>query len=238
MRVSMDFEKIKAEVKTLLGRDNTGHGFDHVEKVYRNAMKLCNTISEADKDVVGLAALLHDCDDYKLFGDEGAGKLPNACRIMTDCGVSASFQDKVCAAIGDVGYSKRLNGNMPVTAEGRIVSDADMLEAMGATGIIRCMAYALARCTQYGTPLFDAEVRPEPDMSAEEYKKPDRRSDNFINHFFEKMLKLRNMMFTAAGRREAEIRHNFMVAFLREFFREQNCDNWLEYLENYEKHNL
>ena len=235
MRVFMDFEKIKAEVKTLLGRDNTGHGFDHVEKVYRNAMKLCNTMPEIDREVVGLAALLHDCDDYKLFGDEGAGKLPNARRIMTDCSVSATFQDKVCAAIGDVGYSKRLNGNMPVTAEGRIVSDADMLEAMGATGIIRCMAYALARCTQYGTPLFDAEVWPEPDMSAEEYKKPDRRSDNFINHFFEKMLKLKNLLLTEAGKAEGEKRHEFMVAFLRRFFDEYDAADWQEYLDAYMK---
>ena len=74
-------------------------------------------------------------------------------------------------------------------------------------------------------------------MSAEEYKKPNRLSDNFINHYFEKMLKLKNMMFTETGKKEALIRHKFMVEFLTQFFREQNLENWLEYLNKFEKQN-
>lgn len=231
----MDFDKIAAEVRQLLENDNTGHGFEHIEKVYRNTMKLCDAMPEADREVAGLAALLHDCDDYKLFGEECARSLSNAGRIMRDCGVDDETRRKVCAAIGDVGYSKRLKGAVPGTPEGRIVSDADMLEAMGATGVIRCLAYALARCTEHGTPLFDARVWPEPDMSAEEYKRPNRRSDNFINHFFEKLLKLKGLLLTEAGKAEGEKRHNFMVVFLRQFFDEYQAADWQDYLDGYLK---
>lgn len=231
----MNFAKIAAKVKNLLDGDNTGHGIEHVEKVYRNAMKLCDGTPEADREVAGLAALLHDCDDYKLFGEDCARNLTNSRRIMDECGINEEIQRKVCAAIGSIGYSKRLKGIKPESLEGRIVSDADMLEAMGTTGIIRCMTYALARCNGHGTPLFDAGVWPEPDLSAEEYKKPNRRSDNFINHFFEKLLKLKNLLLTEAGQAEGKKRHDFMVAFLRRFFDEYDAADWQKYLDDYLK---
>ena len=68
----------------------------------------------------------------------------------------------------------------------------------------------------------------------EEYKKFNRKSDNFINHFFEKMLKIKDLMLTDAGKKEAQIRHQFMLDFLYEFFRENDCPEWGEYLKNYE----
>jgi len=124
-----------------------------------------------------------------------------------------------------------LKGIRPTSSEGKIVSDADMLDAIGANGIVRCMAFALARCE---TPIFDSEIWPETEMSAEEYKKPNRKSDNFINHFFEKLLKLKNMMLTNAGKEEALKRHKLMVDFLEGYFRENNLQKWLQYLYDYE----
>lgn len=231
------FEKLKQEVSALMAGNNDGHGFDHAESVCRLALQLAKS-EAADENIVALASWLHDVDDYKLFGEESAQNLTNARRIMSDCGVLPAMQEHVCRIISTMGYSKALKGIRPQTLEGQIVSDADMLEAMGAQGLVRCLVYALEHCNGCTDKLFDEHVYPELNLTSEEYKQPNRTSDNFINHFFEKMLKLRNMMFTAAGRREAELRHNFMVAFLREFFRERNCNNWLEYLENYEKHNL
>jgi uncharacterized protein len=77
---------------------------------------------------------------------------------------------------------------------------------------VRCLAYALDKCDRV---IFDKDIFPEFDLSSEEYKKPNRKSDNFINHFFEKLLKLKGLMLTKAGKKEAEQRHNIMVAFLR-----------------------
>lgn len=226
-------EKIKTDVRQLLAQDKSGHGYDHVERVYGIAMKLAES-EKADRQITALAALLHDADDYKLFGEESAKNLTNARRIMAQNGVEESVAAAVCEIIRTMGYSKSLKGIRPQTLEGRIVSDADMLEATGAAGLVRCLAYALEKCHSGSNQIFDENIWPQLNLSAEEYKKPNRRSDNFINHFFEKMLKLRSMMFTEAGRREADIRHRFMVDFLREFFREHDCPAWIEFLERYE----
>ena len=223
-------KSVEQKVRELMAGDNTGHSFDHIERVYHTAIDLCNQ-EDADIEVVALAALLHDVDDYKLFGQECADKLTNAKKIMNECNVAPEVQQQVCLVIANMGYSKALKRIRPRTIEGKIVSDADMLDAIGANGIVRCMAFALARCE---TPIFNAEIWPEPDMSAEEYKRPNRKSDNFINHFFEKMLKLKNMMLTESGSKEALKRHKIMVDFLEAFFRENNLPQWQAYLYDYE----
>lgn len=218
------------DVKKLMAGDDTGHGFEHIQRVYDITLDLC-AAEQADTEIAGLAALLHDVDDYKLFGQEAADNLTNARQIMQKNHVAADVQDKVCTIISQMGYSKALQGIRPQTPEGKVVSDADMLDAVGACGIVRCLTYALARCE---TVVFDRNVFPELNLTAAEYKMPNRKSDNFINHFFEKMLKLKDMMLTSAGRREAVLRHKIMVDFLRAFFREQKLDAWLDYLDNYE----
>lgn len=226
-------EKVIKAVKKLLSKDDTGHGFEHVEQVYKNAMKICDTEKEADRKIVALAALLHDCDDYKLFGNECAANLTNSRKIMADAKIGKRMQKKVCDILSTIGYSKRMSGIMPQTLEAQIVSDADMLEAMGAIGVIRCLTFALARCNKYGTPLFDKNVWPVTNMSAEEYKEKDRRSDNFINHFFEKMFKLYGLLLTPTGKKEGTRRYEFMIIFLEQFFEEHGCADWKAYLKNY-----
>lgn len=226
-------KKVKNDVRVLMSRDNSGHGFDHVERVYRIAVKMAEEES-ANMEIVALAALLHDTDDYKLFGEESAQNLTNAKKIMRQNNVGEETSSRVCEIIRTMGYSKALKGIRPQTLEGQIVSDADMLEAIGAMGLVRCLAYALDKCHSGTNQIFDEKIWPEINLSGEEYKKPNRVSDNFVNHFFEKMLKLKTMMFTKSGRKEAEIRHRFMVDFLYEFFRENNAGEWIEYLKNFE----
>ncbi|MBQ7285428.1 MAG: HD domain-containing protein [Alphaproteobacteria bacterium] len=226
----MNFDLIKEKVISLLVQDNTGHGFEHVERVCKTALRLAMQ-ENADVEIVALAALLHDVDDYKLFGAEYAENLTNARTIMREANVSAEKQAQICDIIANMGYNKALKGVRPQTLEGKVVSDADMLDAIGAMGTIRCLAYALARCD---TPIFAPNIWPEINLSAEEYKKPNRSSDNFVNHFFEKLLKLKNMMMTEAGYAEAKKRHDFMLFFLRQFFEEQGCSEWIDYLEQYE----
>ena len=227
----MDLDLVVRKVRELLDNDKTGHGFDHVERVWQTALKLCKEQS-VDKDVVALAALLHDVDDYKLFGQEYADNLYNAVKIMKEAGVALEKQEKVIKIIKNMGYSKALKGIRPSSSEGRIVSDADMLDAIGAIGIVRTLAYALARCE---TVVFDKDIWPELNLSAEEYKKAGRRSDNFVNHFFEKLLKIKDMMLTKEGYAEAEKRHQLMVDFLYGFFDEQGLDDWNAFLSDFEK---
>lgn len=224
---------VLADVRQLLNGDKSGHGADHVERVYALAMKL-SANENVNQEVIALAALLHDVDDYKLFGEENAKNLTNAKKIMQQNGVNEEISGLVCDIISHMGYSKCLQGIRPQTQEGKIVSDADMLEAIGAMGTVRCLAYALDKCHSGTDQIFDRNIWPEVNLSAEEYKKANRKSDNFINHFFEKMLKLKDLMMTKAGQKEAQIRHQFMLDFLYEFFRENDCPEWIEYLKNYE----
>ena len=147
-------EKIKTDVRQLLAQDKSGHGYDHVERVYGIAMKLAES-EKADRQITALAALLHDADDYKLLGVESAKNLTNARRIMAQNGVEESVAAAVCEIIRTMGYSKSLKGIRPQTLEGRIVSDADMLEATGAAGLVRCLAYALEKCHSGSNQIFD-----------------------------------------------------------------------------------
>ena len=221
------------DVRTVMAGDSTGHDIEHVKRVYDVAMMITQQ-EKCDAKVVGLAALLHDVDDYKLFGQESADNLLNARKIMQKNNVSQVIQERVCNIIRNMGYSNAIKGIRPDCIEGKIVSDADMLDAIGACGVVRCLTYAIARCE---TVVFDKDVFPVIDMSSDEYKQPNRKSDNFVNHFFEKLLKLKNMMFTDYAKKEAEVRHKIMVDFLKAFFREQNLSEWLDYLCNYENQN-
>ncbi|MCL2673128.1 MAG: HD domain-containing protein [Alphaproteobacteria bacterium] len=221
-------EKVKACVKSLLSGEKSGHGEDHALRVCDIAARLCQG-QEADEKVVALAALLHDCDDYKVFGQECADNLTNAVKIMDQCGVEPSCREKVLDIIRNMGYSKLLQGIRPATVEGEIVSDADMLEGLGAIGIIRTL-----RVKFYNNePVFDRDVWPDINITQEKYK----RKSFYINHFFEKLLRLKNLMFTEAGKAEAAKRHETTVIFLRAFFQEQNLPDWLDYLEEFLENN-
>ena len=231
----INWDVLKEKVKNQMNFDSCGHGFDHVERVCNIAQKLMQSTNDIDKEIVALAALLHDADDYKLFGQEASDNLTNAKRIMQECGVDEDIKQKVCDIISNMGYSKLLAGIRPKTKEGMIVSDADMLDATGVNGIIRTLNYAFSRCQKYGTPVFDKNEWPETELSAERYKSRDRKSDNCINHFFEKTLRLGNLMMTDEGRQMAKIRLKRMVEFLYGYFDENDVPEWSRYLENYLK---
>lgn len=223
-------EKIRAEVQTIMGGDDDGHGFEHVSRVYDLAMDIGKK-ENADLEIVALAALLHDVDDYKLVGQAAAECLPNAKRIMQEHKVDALVQKKVCDVIDNMGYSKALKGIRPQTIEGKVVSDADMLDTLGATGVIRITAYTVTRKEKHD--IFEKDIFPCLNLSSEEYKIKGRKGDNMVNHYFEKIFKLKYMMMTDSVRIEANSRHKIMVDFFYAFFRENNCPEWIEYLRNY-----
>ena len=133
-------EDVKKEVQNILSKDRTAHGYYHAMKVCNMAVDFAKN-TDADLEVVRLAALLHDVDDYKFFGKEYSEGLLNAKMIMNKVGVSKQKQDLVCDILSNMGYSKLLEGYRPTTIEGQLVSDADMLESNGANAIVKTLTF-------------------------------------------------------------------------------------------------
>lgn len=218
-------EDIKGQVYKLLEEDNSGHGMEHINRVLHLSLKFAEK-EGANKEVVSLIALLHDVDDYKLFGMDNAENLTNAKRIMRECNVDESIKEQVCFALNNIGYSKRLKGQCPTTLEGKIVSDADMCDILGANGILRVYMYH----TKNKSPFFDKNIFPIENMTSEKYKKC---ADTGVCHMFEKILKLKDLMLTESGKEEAKSRHKITVDFLYHLFDEENVPEWTKYLDNY-----
>lgn len=221
-------EQVKEKVNELLNKDNSGHGMEHINRVLDLSLKFAE--KEAGNEIiVSLIALLHDVDDYKLFGMDNAENLTNAKRIMRECNVDESTQEQVCFTLNNIGYSKRLKGCIPTTLEGKIVSDADMCDALGANGIIRVYTYSMKN----GKPFFNKNIFPIEDMTAEKYTS--KCADSSVCHLFEKILKLKDLMLTESGKEEAKNRHQIIVDFLYHLFDEEKVPEWTDYLKKYTK---
>ena len=223
-------EYIKKAVSELLGADASGHDDDHVFRVYHTAMSFCNEIPEANRDLVAAAALLHDCDDYKLFGEESARLLTNTRRILAGSGFDQAFADKCIEIVKTIGYSKRLSRIAPDCIEGKIVSDADMADASGIIGVIRCIEYRAYR-SNGEEPFFDPAYLPIK-MDAEQYKKITYCP--IVNHFFDKLFRLRDLALTEPGRQCLCEKHKTIVNFLKAYFDEVDAPQvWKDLLAEY-----
>ncbi|MBO7560904.1 HD domain-containing protein [Candidatus Saccharibacteria bacterium] len=224
-------QKVREKVIELLGGEKSGHDYEHIERVAKLAVDFAKVEKDSGDDVnievVILTALLHDVDDYKIFGQESADNLLNAHRIMDECGIDKTVQEWVCANIHEIGYRKRLKGISPVSLEGMIVSDADMCDAMGTPGILRTHAY----CIDRGYRFFNKDVLPVDEIDGETYST--ENDSHGVTHFFEKLLRLRGYMLTRPGKEEAAKRHQIMVDFLENLFRENDATEWMELLDRY-----
>ena len=184
----MDNELITAAityVKDLFEGNSDGHGFDHTMRVYNNAMEIAREES-CDTQIVALAALLHDADDHKLFDTVDNA---NARAFLAGHDIDGETVEAVISAVNSVSFSKNRD-KKPESIEGRIVQDADRLDALGAIGIARTFSYG---------------------------GKHGRSMEDSILHFHEKLLLLKDMMNTATAVKLAEKRHDFMVEFLKEW---------------------
>lgn len=206
-------EKTIAFVKLSLEGETTGHDWWHIYRVWQNALRIGQE-EGADLFVVQLAALLHDISDYKLNGgDEELGP-----RLAMDWLSGIGVDPGIVRPVGKIIHEVTFRGAdtpafPPASLEGRVVQDADRLDALGAVGIARAFAYGGSK----GRPIYDPAVEPARHSSFEEYK---RNLSPTINHFYEKLLLLSERMNTETGRRIAQERHRYMEAFLEQFFRE------------------
>ncbi len=144
---------------------------------------------------------------------------------MKSVNVSIEVQNKVCTSLKCIGYSKRLKGLVAETIEGKVVSDADMCDALGAVGILRVHHFGL----KINRPFFQKDVFPIDNTS---YNYHMEKTASTINFIFEVLLKYKNLMLTNTGIDEALERHKIIVDFLYHFFREENVPEWIKYLDN------
>lgn len=201
---AMDF------VRGIFEGDFGGHDYLHTLRVYNTAVMLAQC-EGADVSVVGLAALLHDVDDKKLSPETSEGKL-RAVGFLRENGVKEEKISWICRIIGEVSFSQN-RGAKPETLESQCVQDADRLDALGAIGIARTFAFGGSK----GRPVYSQEFLESKASGNEDVK---GKGESSLEHFYDKLLLLKDMMNTSTAKSMAEKRHKFMEAFLKEFYEE------------------
>ena len=204
-------QKTADYIKQEFSNDSSGHDWWHIYRVWKNAITICEH-EKADSFIVQLAALLHDLDDWK-FNDSGDETPLRAKAWLDSFFLDVSITDAVCRIITHISFKGAGVVNKMDSLEGFIVQDADRLDAIGAIGIARAFAYGGYK----NRPLYEPGTLPQMHASFEEYK--NSKSDT-INHFYEKLLLLKDMMNTPTAKRIAEQRHEVMVQFLSQFMDE------------------
>ena len=203
-------EEAVAYVKNIFREDHSGHDAFHTLRVYKMATRIARQ-EDADLTVVQLAALLHDVDDIKLSPETAANK-DRAVAFLREHGVSEDKIKTICGIIDDVSF-RGTDSVTPATVEGQCVQDADRLDAIGAIGIARAFAYG----GSHHRIMHDPDVEPKLHMTEEEYR---RHEATTVNHFYEKLFLLRDMMNTATAKEIARQREDYMRAYISEFLDE------------------
>ena len=199
-------------VRALFISESSGHDWYHIERVWHMARRLAASTT-ANLTIVELAALLHDIADWK-FHDRDLEAGPRAARAwLAAQSAPEAIIVPVCAIIATLSFKGAGVATPMATLEGQIVQDADRLDALGAIGIARAFAYGGHK----GRAIYDPERPPHSHADFAAYAADEGTT---INHFYEKLLLLKDRMQTPAGRAIAEERHAIMEQFLAEFFRE------------------
>ncbi|WP_066061228.1 HD domain-containing protein [Neobacillus soli] len=204
-------EQTKVYVRNELGEDATGHDWFHVDRVRRNALHICQEEKIGEPFIIEMAALLHDIPDEKLneSAEKGKEKLASFFQRIT---LPDEAKNHIIQIIESISYKGGRKTELK-TVEAKIVQDADRLDAIGAIGIARAFAYGGKK----GQLIYDPNIAIRAEMSLDEYRKGKSTS---IHHFYEKLLKLKDLMNTEAARKMAESRQQMMVVFLEQFYQE------------------
>lgn len=199
-------------VKKTLENAEAGHDWFHIERVYKTALNI-NEVENGNPLIVALAALLHDIADPKFNnGNEEIG--PNIAEtFLKSIVVDPEIIAQVKLIIQNMSFKNSFDGGGFSSKEMEIVQDADRLDAIGAIGIARAFTYGGFK----NRVLYDPTIKPEQHLSKESYKNTTAPT---INHFYEKLLLLKDMMNTATGKAFAQERHNFMLLYLNHFYKE------------------
>lgn len=209
---------VKQFSQSKMGDDETGHGFDHIQRVVGLADRLVRRYPEADRLLTVTAAYLHDVIDEKLVADTdlASGEVRY---FLTQQGFTTDQVDTIFLIMDNMSYHKTLDGTAkPLPLEGKIVQDADRLDAIGAIGISRAIYFG----GHFGEKIYDPAVQPRTKMTHAEYR--NLNNETIINHFYEKLLTLKDLMNTSAAKELAEHRQQVMLDFLAEYKAEWNAE--------------
>lgn len=206
-------ENTKNFVKDKLYGEGSGHDWYHIERVYNTANLLCRE-ENADEFIVSMTALLHDIDDWK-FSIQNDTNTTITEDFLKSLEVDEESIDKIVEIIKTISYKGGIVDSTQKTIEGMIVQDADRLDAIGAIGIARAFAYGGNKNRQ----IYDPNIDPIKFTSLDQVK---NENNHTINHFYEKLLKLKDLMNTETAKDIANKRHKFMETFLEEFYYEWN----------------
>ncbi len=205
---------IEDHVESLFENEGTGHDWYHIDRVRRNALHIQEK-EGGDREIVEIAALLHDISDYKFNGgdDEKGGVVTR--EILKSHNYPADRIQLVVDIVNNVSFKGANTETNHMSLEGQIVQDADRLDAIGAIGIARTFAYG----GNVEQPIYDPKIDPSLHQTFEEYA---NSRTSTINHFYEKLLLLKDRMNTKTGIELASERHQVMETFLRSFYEEWN----------------
>ncbi|MFC5733025.1 HD domain-containing protein [Cytobacillus gottheilii] len=211
-------EKTELFVQQVMQEDCTGHDWYHVNRVRDTAKYIHKQEKLGDLFIIEMSALLHDVADEKLNKSKEAGeKKLNS--FLQELSLPSETSEEIINVIAGISY-KGGNNHRTLTIEAKIVQDADRLDALGAVGIARTFAYGGSK----NLPIYDPALTVRNEMTVEEYRQGKSSS---INHFYEKLLKLKERLNTQSAIKIADDRHHFMETFLQQFFNE-----WNGYYEN------
>ncbi|SCJ22278.1 putative hydrolase [uncultured Clostridium sp.] len=202
-------EETKKFVKSKLFGEGSGHDWYHIERVY-NMAKFIGEKEKADSFIVEMTALLHDIDDWKFSDDNEVVEV-----FLNSIKVDKKDIDIIINIIKTMSYKGGVVDSTQDTIEGKVVQDADRLDAIGAIGIARAFSYGGNK----NRIIYDPDIKPIKFNDLDEVK---NAKNHTINHFYEKLLKLRDLMNTETARLIANKRHKFMEEYLNEFYYEWN----------------
>lgn len=206
-------KEVKNHVKELFKNEPTGHDWWHIFRTWKMS-KIIREKEGGDLFVIELAALLHDIADWKFNEEEGAGS-KEARILLNKLNVEKEVIDQVCHIVDNVSFKGAMVANGIKTKEGKIVQDADRLDVIGAIGIARVFSYYGFK----GVGIYNPSIKPKEHKSFYEYK---NRKTTAINHFYEKVILLKNRLNTKTAKEIAHKRHLFLEKYLDQFFEEWN----------------
>jgi len=207
-------DQLIEELKVEFADESTGHDWFHIERVWKNA-KLISKAEGGDLFVIELAALLHDIADHKFVENADEQAEFRIRTMLSELNVNEEIINAVVHIVHNCSFKGGVGENKMKVLEGLIVQDADRLDAIGAIGVARTFAFG----GKFGNLMYHPEIKPATFASAKEYR--DKRTHT-VNHFYEKLLLLKDKMNTETARRLAADRHAFMEKFLAQFYAEWN----------------